>query len=263
MKTILYVIIFSFSINSFSQQTGIFEIDYVKYFEIDENKFYESSSSNPDRDVVERNKRNFTEEENYTLICDENESLFNYNAKLNNSQTESEVFESKGNKTVFHNNSGLVLYRNLTNKIYMLPNGKKTIIQDSLYNFNWNTNYDDEREILGYKVKKATAKGLEVDTEITAWYTPEINISNGPYLYWGLPGLILEVDINVYSNVGLAYFINSYHFKAQKITKLDSNEKLNPDLEKKKIMTPEELQQKKEIQRQKEKEYLGGGVDKD
>ena len=32
------------------------------------------------------------------------------------------------------------------------------------------------------------------DRVITAWYTPEIPISQGPGDYWGLPGLILEVN---------------------------------------------------------------------
>ncbi|MCB0373997.1 MAG: GLPGLI family protein [Muricauda sp.] len=31
------------------------------------------------------------------------------------------------------------------------------------------------------------------DRTITAWYTPEIPVSQGPGPYWGLPGLILEV----------------------------------------------------------------------
>ena len=30
--------------------------------------------------------------------------------------------------------------------------------------------------------------------EITAWYTPEIPINQGPNDYWGLPGLILEIQ---------------------------------------------------------------------
>lgn len=31
------------------------------------------------------------------------------------------------------------------------------------------------------------------EIEITAWYTPEIPVNQGPENYWGLPGLILEV----------------------------------------------------------------------
>ncbi|QWX84142.1 GLPGLI family protein [Cellulophaga sp. HaHaR_3_176] len=32
------------------------------------------------------------------------------------------------------------------------------------------------------------------EMEITAWFTPEIPVSQGPSDYWGLPGLILEVN---------------------------------------------------------------------
>ncbi len=32
------------------------------------------------------------------------------------------------------------------------------------------------------------------EIEITAWYTPQIPVSQGPSDYWGLPGLILEIN---------------------------------------------------------------------
>jgi len=35
---------------------------------------------------------------------------------------------------------------------------------------------------------------LPKDITVTAWYTPEIPVSQGPEGYWGLPGLILEVN---------------------------------------------------------------------
>lgn len=263
MKNILIIFLFHFCINTFCQKTEIYEVDIVKYFEIDENKFYEFYSNHQNRDVVEKNKKTFTEDQYYTLVCDQNESIFNNVSKLDNSQTENEIFENNGNRVTFSNNSGLVLYRNLIQKIYIIPRDSKTMVQDSIYNFNWNTDYREEREILGYKVKKATAKGLEEGSEITAWYTTEINLSHGPYIYWGLPGLILEIDIDVYSDIGLAYFIDSYHFKAKKITKLDSNQSLTPNTKKKNILSPEELKQKDEAHAEKVKEYLGGEVDKD
>ncbi|MCB0442777.1 MAG: GLPGLI family protein [Flavobacterium sp.] len=35
---------------------------------------------------------------------------------------------------------------------------------------------------------------MPTETQITAWYTPDIPINQGPENYWGLPGLILEVS---------------------------------------------------------------------
>lgn len=79
--------------------------------------------------------------------------------------------------------------------------------------FDWRSmrrrgnNSDENKE--AKKEKDSTKNGDEVDVksndplsnieipktiEIVAWYTPQIPINQGPDDYWGLPGLILEVN---------------------------------------------------------------------
>lgn len=61
--------------------------------------------------------------------------------------------------------------------------------------------------ILDYNCKKAV--GVYRGRKYTAWYSSKISLNNGPYIFQGLPGLILEiVDEN-----------NLFHFKAEAIDK--------------------------------------------
>ena len=59
---------------------------------------------------------------------------------------------------------------------------------------------DDSKKSEEKKENKGTntnfLDGIELPKEITitAWYTPEIPVNQGPESYWGLPGLILEVN---------------------------------------------------------------------
>jgi len=110
--------------------------------------------------------------------------------------------------------------------------GKEFLIKDSLTTYKWQMS-SESRVIGGYNCFKATAvipasktdfrnfqqkkkeevkegeakkeekekqtnfmDGFDLPKEITitAWYTPEIPINQGPEGYWGLPGLILEVN---------------------------------------------------------------------
>lgn len=111
--------------------------------------------------------------------------------------------------------------------------GKEFLIKDSLPRLNWKME-SETRQIGGYTCYKATAEvpvsqsdfrnfrqkaektesdkkaaakstdgkttnlmeefEMPKTTTITAWYTPDIPVSQGPESYWGLPGLILETN---------------------------------------------------------------------
>lgn len=129
---------------------------------------------------------------------------------------------------------GGTYYKNTKEKIYTVDKefmGKEFLVKDSLTTYKWNME-SETRVIGGYTCYKATAVipasktdfrnyrpkkeedkkdadkkeettkktnfmddiDLPKEITVTAWYTPEIPLSQGPEGYWGLPGLILEVN---------------------------------------------------------------------
>jgi len=58
--------------------------------------------------------------------------------------------------------------------------------------FNWKIDNDATAVILGLNCKKATCSYAGRDYE--AWFAPEIPISDGPYKFSGLPGLIVQIQ---------------------------------------------------------------------
>jgi GLPGLI family protein len=71
---------------------------------------------------------------------------------------------------------------------------KDYIIEDSLRHISWKL-LNETKMILGYHCKKASGK-TERGSDVDAWYTEEIPVSSGPETFNGLPGMILQVDIN-------------------------------------------------------------------
>jgi GLPGLI family protein len=106
----------------------------------------------------------------------------------------SEVFNAK-----FKEKS---LYKDfLKNKSYNTQYYDETInIVDSISQWKWQL-IDETETVIGYACKKAVTK--HYGNEIIAWFTDEIPISDGPFVYCGLPGLILKVETK--SNEIIAY----------------------------------------------------------
>ena len=77
-------------------------------------------------------------------------------------------------------------------------------VEEKLENPAWKPG-KEQRSILGYVCQDASRK--DGDKTITVWFTPEIPVSYGPGQYYGLPGLILAVELDG-KNAMLALEIN-------------------------------------------------------
>ena len=110
--------------------------------------------------------------------------------------------------------SGSLYFKNLKEKRFVNKTeimGKTFLIKDSIPNYQWQLtsetknigNYTCYKAMFSAEVEnmmmtvengetKQTKKSETITT--TAWYTPQIPISNGPTIYHGLPGLILEIN---------------------------------------------------------------------
>ncbi len=90
------------------------------------------------------------------------------------------------------------VYRDLENEkrtdiIEML--GKVFIVEDSTRAPKWKV-MNKIKEIAGYMCMMAVTEDTIKDQKITAWFADNLPVSIGPELYGGLPGMILELDIN-------------------------------------------------------------------
>lgn len=83
------------------------------------------------------------------------------------------------------------IYKNLNDNLIIYDFIKKE--QGDLPKYNWEIHHNISKRILGYLVKKATLK-LDSDISVIAWFTPNLPYYNGPDVYHGLPGLILEIE---------------------------------------------------------------------
>ena len=73
--------------------------------------------------------------------------------------------------------------------------GKKYVIKDDIPKYKWKI-LNDIKEIEGFLCMKAETKDEVKGQTIHAWFTDGINFFGGPEGFGGLPGMIMEININ-------------------------------------------------------------------
>ena len=152
-------------------------------------------------------------ERTYFLEFTNDESQYKQEVKLDDNS----VIEGGGMKLVIAGNGGGndVLYKNVKENRYadqVEIFGKEFLIKDALENRDWVMGKETKNigEYTCFKATYTTTRTVMVaesssdgenkevtsqeEVTVTAWYTPQIPVKNGPANYDGLPGLILEVN---------------------------------------------------------------------
>lgn len=166
-------------------------------------------------------------EKTFTLNFDRYTSIYEEEVKL---EAGNDPFAG-GFRMISNTMYGGAYYKNVKDKFFLQERdifGKEFLIKDSLQVFNWELS-TESKQIGNYTCFKATAVvpfdmtdfknmsrkepkdeaekdqqekstnfldmvDIPKELTVTAWYTPEIPVSQGPSNYWGLPGLIMEVS---------------------------------------------------------------------
>jgi GLPGLI family protein len=162
------------------------------------------------RKMIEMMKKQF--EKTYILTFNKEESIYKEDEELEAPQPAGIVM------VMIDSGESGELYKNTKEDRYTDQNemfGKVFLIEDKLKKLDWKLE-NETKNIGEYTCYKATTtrmaeivqtgisvngdKDLDTDAEpemeeitVTAWYTPQIPVNNGPANYHGLPGLILEV----------------------------------------------------------------------
>jgi len=115
--------------------------------------------------------------------------------------------------------------------------GTTFLVEEPMPKTRWKI-LNEIKEIEGYLCMKAETKNEIKDQTIHAWFTDAIPMSGGPEGYTGLPGMILEIDINegdaviTASDIDLKTTIEKLPIPKKMKGKKSSTEKLNERIKK-------------------------------
>lgn len=136
--------------------------------------------------------------------------IYSNKSSLQRTQTTDEIaidstsFEVNG-ETFYRTNrvinpTNLFYYKNYNEDVYRVDytvNNKDISVRDHIPKYQWNFE-TGTKQIAGYTCKKATTTATRGGSKqnIVAWYCEDIPINDGMQDFNGLPGLILQVELN-------------------------------------------------------------------
>ncbi|MDO6801592.1 GLPGLI family protein [Wenyingzhuangia sp. 1_MG-2023] len=203
MKTLIYTCVLLFSTGLFAQNSQ------GKAFYIIKNQ--PNTDFMKGRKIPEGAKERIKEMQNklsvknYVLTFEKDISLFE---ELQDNSQEVPSDPRRGMMQLMMSQNSGTVYKNIATKELVAQKeiyDKQFLIKDKLQDWAWEKG--DEVKMIGsytcFKASTSITKTLpargdeeekEISIPITAWYTIEIPVSHGPEMFWGLPGLILEVQ---------------------------------------------------------------------
>ena len=191
-KTVLLLLLFAYTA-SFAQQNKQWRAVYQYKHILDEKeKSRRDSLLKAQPSMADFMKKLYKKIDNHTYYLDFNQttSVFKEKPKLD-----------AGKNVRFSGFKDRLLYKNLATKTYkdFRPvMSESFLVIDSLPDYHWQIT-GEAKKIGNFNVIKAVGteqieyKGKEKTQDITAWFAPELPVGNGPQMYWGLPGLIIEL----------------------------------------------------------------------
>ncbi len=214
MKLIKLLVVLLFSVSILHAQDFQGKAVYQSKFTLDMKLDSTRVSPAQQQQIMDMMKRQM--EKTFELVFDKTTSIYKEEVKL-----EQEAGGFGGMMFIGGAMNGKQ-FKDVKNKTYARESelmGKNFLIKDTLTTYNWKM-LNETKMIGNYLCFKAeaTVKGSEmslnfgrnqrnqsenkddkIETKereivIVAWYTPEIPVNNGPADYWGLPGLIVEVN---------------------------------------------------------------------
>lgn len=187
LKQLLFFVLLSVCVNVSIAQTLEGKVQYTRsqsWLKMLQKMDYISE------DERARLEFSYRKDEGYTtkmdLLFSEKNSLYTYSDESENSRGYSWVDRK------------YVIYRDFENqkRIDQIETlGKVYIIEDSINTPKWKI-LNEIKEVSGYLCMKAQTYDILKNQHIVAWFAQDIPVQAGPALYSGLPGLILEININ-------------------------------------------------------------------